>query len=285
MERAENGWSFCINPRAAQPRVDLGGDRGAHCVGPICLTEAGVYGSFPPMNSENHLSWSCDAHTAGDTYRRRFAGPVGGLIIARQNDLILSLLGGVKGRTVLDVGAGHAQLAPALRDAGARVTAYGSSAGALARLVPLGIPLVAGPLTPLPFPDRAFDVVVSVRTFPHVPDWRLFLAELCRVARDAVAFDFVTRDMMRMLKPIAYRLKMRHEPGTRDYTMQGRRDMAGEARLRGFRWRGAEGQFILPLVVHRKAGPVLMPVERLARALRLTRHFGGPVVAVIGREP
>lgn len=249
------------------------------------LTDRGGCGSFHPMNSENHLSWLCDAHTASDLYRRRFAGAVGGLIIARQNGLILSLLGGVEGKTVLDVGAGHAQLTPALLEAGARVTAYGSSGGALARLAPLGIPLVSGPLAPLPFPDRSFDVVVSVRSFPHVPDWRRFLSELCRVAREAVAFDFVSRDLAGLLKPLAYRLKMKHEPGTRDYAMQGRRDMMREARLRGFRWRGAEGQFILPLVVHRKAGPALMPVERLARALRLTPRFGGPVVAVIEREP
>ncbi|MEI6634588.1 MAG: class I SAM-dependent methyltransferase [Chlamydiota bacterium] len=238
------------------------------------------------MNGENHLSWSCDAHTSGDIYRQRFAGTVGGLIVARQNALILSLLGGVRGRTVLDVGAGHGQLAGALLDFGGSVTAYGSSAAALSRLVPLGIPLVTGPLAPLPFPDRSFDVVVSVRTFPHVPDWRFFLSELCRVGREAVAFDFVTRDLMRMLKPLAYRLKMKHEPGTRDYAMQGKRDVMGAACACGFRWKAAEGQFILPLVLHRKAGrPILMPVENLARLLRLTRHFGGPVVAVIERKP
>lgn len=236
------------------------------------------------MNSGNHLSWSCDAHTAGELYRRRFAGPAGAPIIARQNELVLSLLGGVEGMSVLDVGAGHGQLAPALIGAGARLTAYGSSAAALERLVPLGVPLVAGPLAPLPFADRSFDVVVSVRAFPHVPDWRFFLSELCRTARRAVAFDFVTRDLASALKPLAYRLKMKREPGTRDYTMQGRREVERAARACGFRPRGAEGQFILPLVLHRSAGTALMPVERFARRLRLTRRLGGPVVAVFERE-
>ncbi len=237
-----------------------------------------------PMNGRGHLSWSCDAHTAGDLYRRRFAGAAGALIVARQNDLLLSLLGGVAGGSVLDVGAGHGQLAGSLLGAGARLTAYGSSAAALARLRPLGVPLVVGPLAPLPFQGRSFDFVVSVRAFPHVPDWRRFLSELCRVARIAVGFDFVPRGPAAALKPLAFRLKMSREPGTRDYTMQRRGEVEEAARACGFRWKAAEGQFILPLVLHRAAGSALMPVERLARRLRLVRSIGGPLIAVIERE-
>jgi SAM-dependent methyltransferase len=236
------------------------------------------------VNSKEHLSWQCDEHTSSDLYSRRFKGEVGRLIIERQNTLLLSLLGDIRGRTVLDVGAGHGQLVGALLGAGARVTVYGSSGEALKRLAPHHIRCVTGPLSPLPFGDVAFDIVVSFRTFPHVPDWGVFLTELCRVARCAVAFDFVTQDVITIFKPLVFRLKMQKEPGTRDYTLQKKRDIQHKALELGFHWKAAEGQFLLPLVVHRTVGkPLLMPVEHLARLIGVTRLYGGPVIAVLER--
>lgn len=236
------------------------------------------------MDSKNHLSWSCDRHTSSDLYRSRFQGSIGDLIIKRQNELLLSFLGGVGGKKVLDVGAGHGQLAGALINAGAAVTAYGSSRDSLRRLAQLPIRCEVGPLYPLPFKDGEFDIVVSFRSFPHVPDWRLFLGELCRVAKDKVSFDFVTKDIMSFLKPLLYRLKMKKEPGTRDYTLQKTADVRDAARGFGFRWESSEGQFVLPLVLHRVAKrPVLMPVEYLARVTRATKLYGGPVVVSLRR--
>lgn len=209
---------------------------------------------------------------------------MGGLIIQRQNELLLSFLGDVRGKRILDVGAGHGQLAGALLGAGADVTAYGSSRDSLKGLVPLPIRCEVGPLYPLPFKDGEFDVVVSFRAFPHVPDWRPFLGELCRVAGDRVSFDFVTKDLMSFLKPLLYRLKMKNEPGTRDYTLQKTADVRDAALGFGFRWESSEGQFLLPLVLHRMVKyPLLMPVECLARATRITRWWGGPVVVLLQR--
>lgn len=236
------------------------------------------------MDSKNHLSWSCDRHTSSELYSRRFKGRIGEIIIKRQNELLLLFLGGLKGKKVLDVGAGHGQLAGALLGAGADVTAYGSDRDSLKKLAPLPIRREVGPLYPLPFKDGEFDVVVSFRSFPHVPDWRLFLGELCRVASEKVSFDFVTKDMTSFFKPLLYSLKMKKEPGTRDYTLQKVADVRDAARAFGFRWESSEGQFFLPLVLHRVVGrPVLMPVEYLARATRVTRLYGGPVVVLLRR--
>jgi SAM-dependent methyltransferase len=237
------------------------------------------------MDSENHLSWCCDGHTSSDLYRKRFKGRIGSLFIERQNTLLLSFLGDIGGKRVLDVGAGHGQLAASLISAGAEVTAYGSSEDALKRLAALPVRSEVGPLFPLPFKDGEFDIAVSFRTFAHVPDWRIFLKELCRVSRETVAFDFVTNDLVNFFKPLAYRLKMRREPGTRDYTLQRRVDVKRRALELGFRWKRGEGQFLLPLVMHRIIGkPLLMPIERLARMARITKLYGGPVVAVLQRE-
>jgi len=236
------------------------------------------------MDSKNHLSWYCDQHTSSELYRQRFKGRVGELIIQRQNELLLSFLGDVRGKKILDVGAGHGQLAGALIGAGADVTAYGSSRDSLKRLAPLQVRCEVGPLYPLPFKDGEFDIVVSFRSFPHVPDWKLFVGELCRVAGEAVCFDFVTKDVMSLLKPLLYRIKMKNEPGTRDYTLQKKSDIREVAHMSGFRLESSEGQFLLPLVMHRMVKrPLLMPVEYLARVTRATRWYGGPVVVLLRR--
>ncbi|MCX6353898.1 MAG: class I SAM-dependent methyltransferase [Candidatus Aureabacteria bacterium] len=237
------------------------------------------------MDSKNHLSWYCDQHTSSELYSRRFSGGAGARILKRQNALLLSLLGNLGGKTVLDVGAGHGQLSADLVRAGARVTAYGSSPDSLAKICSRDIARVTGPLNPLPFDDQGFDVVVSFRTLSHVPDWRTFLSELCRVSRGKVAFDFVAGGAANLLKPLIYRMKLKNEPGTRDYTTQNRKTVCDAAHETGFEVTASEGQFLLPLVFHRTLKiPLLMPVEYLARATKLTKLFGGPIIMVMERR-
>lgn len=237
------------------------------------------------MDDKNHLSWYCDEHTSSELYSRRFEGKIGKLIIKRQNDLLLSFLGDVNQKTILDVGAGHGQLADTLVKAGGIVTVYGSSDKALEKLKHLTISNKTGPLYPLPFKDKEFDIVVSFRTFPHVPDWKLFLTELCRISKKVVAFDFVTEDLLNILKPLLYNLKLKKEPGTRDYTLQKKTDIEKTAEHLGFYFKNSERQFVLPLVIHRIIKmPVLMPIEYAARITKLTKCFGGPVVTLLERK-
>lgn len=236
------------------------------------------------MDNKIHLSWYCDEHTSSKLYSQRFKGKIGSLIIKRQNDLLFSSLGNIKEKTILDVGAGHRQLVCEFLKRGGEVTAYCSSEEALGELARLNIPYRIGPLYPLPFNDKEFDIVVSFRTFPHVPDWRLFLRELCRVAKEMAAFDFVTEDIFTLFKPLLYHLKMKKEPGTRDYTLQKKGDIKKIAGESGFCLKSSEGEFILPLVIHRIIKkPLLMPIEYVARLTGITSFYGGPVVTLLER--
>jgi SAM-dependent methyltransferase len=78
---------------------------------------------------------------------------------------ILALAGGVAGRRILDVGCGSGPLFAALRDRGAIVTGFDSSAGMLEqarrRLGDDADLHVADLGSPLPFPDGAFDDVIA----------------------------------------------------------------------------------------------------------------------------
>jgi len=71
-----------------------------------------------------------DADAATEQYARRFEGPVGRWFLELQTRITFKALAGLAyGATILDVGGGHAQVAPPLSEAGFRVTVVGSSQG------------------------------------------------------------------------------------------------------------------------------------------------------------
>jgi SAM-dependent methyltransferase len=99
----------------------------------------------------------------------------------------LALAGDVAGRRILDAGCGSGPLFAALRDRGAIVTGFDSSAGMLElarRRLGDGADLQVADLgSPLPFPDGAFDDVIVSLVLHYLEDWTAPLAELRRVLR------------------------------------------------------------------------------------------------------
>ena len=99
----------------------------------------------------------------------------------------LALAGDVAGRRILDAGCGSGPLFAALRDRGAVVTGFDSSAGMLKlarrRLGDDADLQLADLGSPLPFPDAAFDDVIASLVLHYLEDWTAPLAELRRVLR------------------------------------------------------------------------------------------------------
>jgi len=100
---------------------------------------------------------------------------------------MLALAGDVAGRRILDAGCGSGPLFAALRDRGAIVTGFDSSAGMLElarRRLGDGADLRVADLgRPLPFPDGAFDDVIASLVLHYLEDWTAPLAELRRVLK------------------------------------------------------------------------------------------------------
>jgi ubiquinone/menaquinone biosynthesis C-methylase UbiE len=100
---------------------------------------------------------------------------------------ILDLAGDVAGRQILDVGCGAGPIAVKLRDRGATVTGFDSSAEMLElarkRLGPDTDLRVADLNSPLPYPDGAFDDVIAALVLHYLEDWTGPLAELRRVLK------------------------------------------------------------------------------------------------------
>ena len=75
-----------------------------------------------------------DVETASDGYARRFAGAAGRYLLAAQDAAVRTVLHDWRGGSVLDVGGGHAQLTPLLRERARDVLVFGSDVRSLERV-------------------------------------------------------------------------------------------------------------------------------------------------------
>ncbi|HWN43660.1 MAG TPA: class I SAM-dependent methyltransferase [Thermoanaerobaculia bacterium] len=231
-----------------------------------------------------------DVETSSEGYARRFSGEVGRYFLEVQSAAMLDLLAPWPGAKVLDVGGGHAQLAPALVERGFQVTVVGSDEVCRERLdralPPGSFEFHACDLLHLPYPDRSFDVVVALRLLGHVERWRGLVAELCRVASRAVIVDFSdSRSFNKLYGPL-FPWKKAVEGDTRTFHIFKPGEIAAEAARHGFGRPAERREFFLPMVVHRTlgSGRFSRMSERVSSALGLTRWLGSPIVLRIERE-
>jgi 2-polyprenyl-3-methyl-5-hydroxy-6-metoxy-1,4-benzoquinol methylase len=230
-----------------------------------------------------------DVETSSADYARRFAGPVGGWFLRVQEQAVLPLLTPWAGGSVLEVGGGHGQLTGALVRQGFRVTVLGSDMRCRERVMPWvaagQASFAAGNLLALPFPDRQFDVVVSVRLLPHVAAWPVLVRELSRVARHAVIVDYPAAQSLNRLTPALFSAKRRLEGNTRPYRLFRDAELADAFAETGFARRARRAQFFWPMVLHRLGrNPLLSSgLEWPARLTGLTAGFGSPVIALFAR--
>jgi ubiquinone/menaquinone biosynthesis C-methylase UbiE len=137
-----------------------------------------------------------------------------------------------------------------------------------------------GSLTSLPFDAQSFDAVVSVRLLPHLPEWRTFLADACRVARRCVIVDYPSIRSVNRFADITFSWKKRFEGNTRTFTLFDAAELATVFQQSGFQVRDERHQFLLPMVMHRmhRAPGLGRALEAPGRWLGLTRRWGSPVV-------
>jgi ubiquinone/menaquinone biosynthesis C-methylase UbiE len=243
-----------------------------------------------PVTQAGGYPETADIETSSDDYARRFSGATGAWMLSIQERTILGALAGSGARSVLDVGGGHGQLAAPLAREGYEVTVIGSAPECRRRVADLcdagGCRFLVGNLIDLPFPDRSFDAVVSIRLLTHCLRWETLVAELARVARVRVVVEYPTSQSLNAVAPRLFSLKKRIETDTRTFTLFTH-DQVEEAFARhGFRLASRRGELFLPLVLHRvlRCRPLSALLEGVCRALGLTTRWGSPVVACFTRR-
>lgn len=230
-----------------------------------------------------------DLDPSTDRYAARFSGPAGQWMLERQTRALRRLIAPFEGGSVLDVGGGHGQVARPLIEDGRRVTVLASSAAAFGqaeKITSSNLTLRQGDLLDPPFPERSFDVVVSFRIMAHIGDWRRYIAGLSRIARKAVIVDFPTPGGANALEPLLFGLKKRLEGDTRRFAVMTKADVRAALADEGFGPAGEVGQFVLPMVVHRKlnAPAISGALEGGLGAIGLASAFGTPVVMAAERR-
>ncbi len=241
----------------------------------------------------DHYSYTvyADPATARTFDERRFGGPIGDLVAGGQATVLERFLGPVAGRSILDVGTGTGRAAFLMAAAGARVTGVDASEEMLAIArqraahLPHAIEFVAGDAHALAFPDRAFDVAVSLRVLMHTPRWRMCVDELCRVSRDLVIVDYPSIHSTALLQSMSRHITHRLGATTEPYRVFFDGQLSRALARNGFRIRAVDRQFVLPIALHKAIGSRAFTVhaERALGAVGLRRLLGSPVTVVAER--
>jgi SAM-dependent methyltransferase len=246
-----------------------------------------------PQPRADHYSYSvyADAAMAEAFDALRFSGPIGRLIADEQEEVIARFLTPVAGRSVLDVGTGTGRAAIALALRGASVTGVDASAEMLAvaerRAAAAGVAVTFanGDAHGLAFADRSFDAVICLRVLMHAPGWQASLAELCRVARTRVVFDYPAlmsaAAIQSAFRRAAYALGARVEA----YRVFSDRAVRAALHSNGFGIIDSHRQFVLPIALHKRIGSAAATrrIERTLLRVGLNHLAGSPVTIVAER--
>jgi SAM-dependent methyltransferase len=232
-----------------------------------------------------------DIATSSDDYARRFTGAVGRWFVETQARITLGVLGALPmGASILDVGGGHAQIAPPLIDAGYEVTVVGSDPICSARLQPWissgRCRFEVADLRAFRYPDASFDAVVCLRLLPHSVSWKGLIRELCRVARRSVVVDYPSVRSANVLSSQLFAMKRGIELNTRRFITFSPHEIHMAFADCGFVVRAEHPQFLVPMVLHRLANRALFSraIEVPGRIFGLTRWFGSPIIARADRR-
>lgn len=249
------------------------------------------------MPDELSFPETADIETSTDGYASRFSGVAGKWFLQVQERIVLSMLSDrpngwapTDGRSVLDVGGGHGQLAAPLCREGYRVTVVGSDGTCrkqIAGLVDSGFcAFRVANLIALPFENRSFDDVVCFRFLPHCTQWRKLIGELCRVAKTSVVVDYPAVWSCNAIEPLLFGAKKKIEKNTREWTAFRHAEVRNEFARHGFTLKRRRAQFFLPMVLHRmmKSRAPSAGLEAVFRAIGLTALLGSPVIVDMRRQ-
>src|SRR5438067_717461 len=245
------------------------------------------------VNNGAHYAYTtyADPAMAAGFDAARFGGPIGQLLAADQERVLLEFLGDVTNTRILDVGTGTGRAAIALARRGATVTGVDASAEMLGvarrRAVEERLPISfsEGDAQRLAFPDRSFEVTVCFRLLMHVPDWRAGLSELCRVSGTRLVFDYPSRSSVAAIESAWRKLAVKLGRNVEAYRVFSHHSIARQLAGHGFRIVKSHRQFVLPIAFHKIVGSAAFTrgIENALAGAGLLALAGSPVTIAAER--
>jgi 2-polyprenyl-3-methyl-5-hydroxy-6-metoxy-1,4-benzoquinol methylase len=221
----------------------------------------------------------------------RFSGGIGQLLLEAQEAILVDALQPAPGRTIADVGTGTGRAALALARTGAQVIGIDASSEMLAvaerraHEMKLDVRFERGDAHALPLETRSVDAAVCLRVLMHTPDWRLCLAELCRISRSRIVFDYPSAASAAAVQSGARRVAHAVGIKTEPYRVMRASAVREELARHGWRARAEHRQFVMPIAFHKAVGSARFTrgLERALASAGLLRLFGSPVTVVAER--
>ena len=215
----------------------------------------------------------------------RFGGPIGSWMRQHQDEQLSRWLGDVRGKSILDIGAGTGRTAIPLAKAGAKVTAADASEAMLevarkkAKSAGVELEFNACDIMNLPFEDKAFDKILCFRVLLHVTDWEKAFGEICRCSADEIIMDFPPRWALAALQVPVRRVRSIWNKTIQTFRLFTLSRMKKEFALHGFEIIEVEKLWVLPIAFHKvfKSIGFTLGVEKFLRAIGLNALFGAPV--------
>lgn len=245
-------------------------------------------------SGRDHYSYAiyADPAVAERFDRAHFGGPIGQLVAEREERVLLDFAGHLQGKTVLDVGTGTGRAALVLARNGALVTGVDASEEMLkvARLRSSAekgaMTFLLGDAHALAFPDRSFDIVVSLRMLMHTVGWQRCLGELCRVAKQYVVFDYPPLMSAAALQVFTRKAVNLAGHSVETYRAISTASVRSTLKVCGFDILRLHRQFLLPIAFHKLVGSRAFTerTEGIFAAMGLSRVFGAPVTIVADRR-
>jgi len=229
-----------------------------------------------------------DIHSSSKEYAERFSGPVGKWFLDVQKNLTESLLKDTAELSIVDFGGGHGQNCWLAEKANS-FTVHASASECFANIESnqTAIKQAVGGLLDSGFEAGAYDIAMSYRMLAHLDDWQAHITELCRVSKRAVIIEFPSSNSVNVVAGNFFSLKKSVEGNTRQFGLFQLDEIETKFANNGFELTQHNGQYLLPMALHRalKFVGLSRALESVASVLLSKKRFGSPLICRFDRRP
>jgi len=222
-----------------------------------------------------------DIHSSTNEYAQRFSGAIGQWFLSVQQHVTADLLGDTTSLTIIDFGGGHAQNCW-LADQSSSFTVHATSDECFALLdfTQDSVKQVSGGLVDSGLADGTYNIAMSYRMLAHLDDWQGHIAELCRVSDQTVIIEFPNSKSVNALAENLFTIKKSVEGNTRKFALFQLDQVKNEFANHGFVLANHNGQYLLPMALHRALKMVGLSrlIESVAGFVLPKKRLGSPFI-------